>query len=47
MCLDVRAMWRKDIDDVVIALSLPARVPHGTIIVISGDGVKGATRIFG
>jgi len=37
---NVGNVWRKDVDDVLVALALATRVPHGTIIVISGDDVK-------
>jgi hypothetical protein len=38
--LDIGGVGRKDVDDVLIALALASRIPHGTIIVISGDDVK-------
>jgi hypothetical protein len=37
---NIGRVWRKDVDDVLIALTLAARIPHGTIIVIFGDDVK-------
>ncbi len=37
---NIGSVWRKDVDDVLIALTFASRVPHGTIIVISGDDVK-------
>lgn len=38
--LDVGCMRWKNIDDVLVALSLAARIPHGTIIVIFDGNVK-------
>jgi hypothetical protein len=40
VCLDVCQVRRKDVDDVLVALALASWIPHGTIIVISGDDVK-------
>lgn len=40
MRLNVGGVGRKDVNDVLIAFPLPTWVPHGTIIVISGDDVK-------
>jgi hypothetical protein len=41
--LYVHGVWRKQIDDVLIALTFSARIPHVTIIVSSGDDVNGST----
>ena len=38
--LDVSEVRRKDVDDVLVALALASWVPHGTIILTSGDDVK-------
>jgi hypothetical protein len=38
--LDVSEVRRKDVDNVLVALALASWIPHGTIIVISGDDVK-------
>jgi hypothetical protein len=46
MGLNVCGMGRKDINDVLIALPLPTWIPHGTIIVISGDDVKSMTLLY-
>lgn len=40
VCLDVCQVRWKDVDDVLVALALASWIPHGTIIVISGDDVK-------
>jgi len=38
--LDVNSMRRKNVDDVLIAATFSARIPHGPSIVTFGDAVK-------
>jgi hypothetical protein len=40
MGFDIRTVRREEVDDVLVALTFASWVPHGTIIVISGDDVK-------
>ncbi len=45
VCLDVDAMRRHQIDDVLVGFSLAPGVSHGRIIVISDDDVNDAAAI--
>src|SRR5579871_1119026 len=47
MSLNIDSVWRQDIDYVLIALSLPARVLHNSIIVVSDDNCKRKARSGG
>jgi hypothetical protein len=38
---NIGGVRRKDVDDVLVALSLPARISHVSIIVRFADNVKG------